>query len=127
MFAEFETRLFRQVSLCYSGSFPMARAIAIEARERRCERDVRNAGAKAWPEGALLVEGLVHDLPALGPGAHATVAANVARAAGDAARRMAVMRTRPDGAAALWKLELSGVADIPIDSQGWLLVSVPSP
>jgi hypothetical protein len=37
------------------------------------------------------------------------------------------MRTRPDGAAALWKLELSGVADIPIDSQGWLLVSVPSP
>lgn len=126
MFAEFETRLFHQVSLCYSGSFPMARAIAIEARDDGVSV-VRNVGAKAWPEGALLVEGLAHDLPALGPGAHATVAANVGRAAGDAARRTAVMRTRPDGAAALWKLELSGVADIPIDSQGWLLVSVPSP
>ena len=78
---------------------------------------VRNAGAKAWPQGALLVGGLVHDLPALGPGAHATLAANGGRAPEDAARRTAVMRTQPDGAAALWKLELSGVADIPVDSQ----------
>ena len=126
MFAEFETRLFRQVSLCYSGSFPMARAIAIEARDNGA-RDVRNAGPQAWPQGALLLGGLVHDLPALGPGAHAPVAANVGQAPGDAVRRTAMMRTRPDGAAALWALELDGVADIPADSKGWLLVSIPAP
>jgi hypothetical protein len=37
------------------------------------------------------------------------------------------MRTPIDGASALWKLELAGVADIPVDSKGWLLVSIPTP
>lgn len=125
-FAEFETRLFRVVSLCYSGSFPMARAIAIEARTDGA-LDVRNAGTKAWPQGRLLAAGLVHDLPALGPGAHTTVGANTGRPLRDAVARTAMTRTQADGAAALWELELGGVADVPVGSKGWLLVTVAPP
>jgi hypothetical protein len=125
-FAEFDTRLFHQVSLCYSGSFPVSRAISIETRADGA-LIVRNSGAKAWPEGALLADGLVHHLPALEPGAAATLAAKSGQAPGDAVHRMAMMRTEVDGAAALWPLELGGVAGIPVDSNGWLLVSVPAP
>ena len=125
-FAEFDTRLFRQVSLCYSGSFPVSRAISIGTSDDGV-RTVRNSGVMAWPQGALLVGGLVHDLPALGPGDHATLVANAGQPPADATRRTAAMRTQPDGTAALWKLELGGVADIPVASTGWLLVSVPTP
>lgn len=124
--AEFETRLFRQVALCYSGSFPMARALAIEARADGV-RDVRNAGTKAWPHGVLLADGLVHDLPALGPDVHTTIDAKSGKPVQDAAARTAMTRKRPAGAAALWELELGGVADAPIESRGWLLVSVSAP
>lgn len=125
-FAEFETRLFRQVALCYSGSFPMARAMAIEARAEGV-RDVRNAGTKAWPRGVLLADGLVHDLPALGPGAHMTTGSKTAKPVQDAVVRTALTRTPMVGVAALWELELGGVADASIESKGWLLVSVPAP
>ena len=125
-FAEFDTRLFHRVSLCYSGSFPVSRAVSIETRADGA-RIVRNSGVKAWPEGALLVGGLVHHLPALEPGAGATLAAKSGQAPGDATHRMAMMRTQVDGAAALWTLELGGVAGVPVDSKGWLLVSVPAP
>lgn len=124
--AEFETRLFRQVSLCYTGNFPVSRAISIETRDDG-SHIVRNSGVKAWPQGTLLLGGLVHDLPALGPGANATLAANTGHEPGDTTHRTAVTRTQPNGTAALWKLELGGVTDIPADSRGWLLVSVPTP
>ena len=41
--------------------------------------------------------------------------------------RTAMARTPPDSVAALWALELGGVAGLPIDSTGWLLVSLPPP
>ena len=66
-FAAFDTRLFRQTSLCYSGMSPLERAIAIEAPTDALLK-VRNAGRIAWPSGVLLAHGLVHDLPALAPG-----------------------------------------------------------
>ena len=125
-FAEFETRLFRQVALCYSGSFPMQRSIAVEARGDG-SRSVRNTGTRAWPDGALLVGGFVRDLPALGPGAATVVDAHGSAPARDKALQTASTRTPSDGTAALWSLDLAGVAGAPIDSTGWLLVSVAPP
>jgi len=125
-FAEFDTRLFRQISLCYSGSFPVARAIAIEARPDDL-LEVRNAGRTAWPKGVLLAGGLVHDLPALGPGDNTIIRTHTGKPLRDALVRTAMARTQADGAAALWELELGGVAAVPIESKGWLLVSIPHP
>ena len=125
-FAEFETRLFRQVALCYTGSFPMQRSIAVQARGDS-SRSVRNTGTRSWPRGALLVGGVVRDLPALGPGAVTVVDAQGSTPARDTALRTASMRTPSDGTAALWSLDLAGVAGAPIDSTGWLLVSIAPP
>jgi hypothetical protein len=118
--------LFRQVSLCYSGSFPMARSFTIEAQADGV-RSVHNLGTKAWPQGLLLADGLVHDLPALGPGATTVIDAKAGQPPRDAVVRAAMMRTPPDGAAALWQLELGGVADVPVESMGWLFVSAAAP
>jgi hypothetical protein len=125
-FAEFDTRLFRQIALCYSGTFPVARAIAIEARPEGLLH-VRNAGSIGWPNGVLLAGGLVHELPALGPGDDAIIHTRRGKPFRDALVRTAMARTRTDGAAALWALELGGVADIPTQSKAWLLVSIPPP
>ncbi len=125
-YAEFETRLFRQVSLCYAGSFPMTRALAIEARAGGL-RDVRNAGSMAWPAGVLLSGGLAHDLPSLAPAARTTIGAESGHPLQDAVLRTAMTRTGHDGVAALWELDLGGVADAPVESRGWLLVSVAPP
>ncbi len=124
-FAEFETRLFRQVSLCYAGSFPMSRAMRIEARS--AVHNVRNTGQTAWPQGMLLLDGQVHDLPALGPSAQVGLPARDGHPPVDAAQRVAMVRTRSGEVAALWPLELGGVADIPVDSSGWLLVRASPP
>lgn len=124
--AGFETRLFHQVWLCYSGSFPMARAFAIETRADG-SREVRNAGAKSAPQGVVLAGGLVHDLPGLAPGAHATLVAQTGPPVRAAEVRTAMTRIPPEGAAALWALDLGGVAEAGIDSKGWLLVSLPAP
>lgn len=125
-FAEFETRLFGQVWLCFSGSFPMARAIAIET-DADGRYDVRNAGTMAWPPGVLLGAGLVHDLPALDPAAQTRIDAHAGKPPRDGAERTAMARKPPDGMAALWELELAGVAGVPVDSKGWLLVSIAQP
>ena len=125
-FAEFETRLFRQVSLCYVGSFPMARAPAVQAQTDQ-GFEVRNAGTQAWPRGRLLAAGQVHDLPALGPGAATTIGARIDPAPRDALLRTALARTQPAAAAALWELELAGVAELPAAAQAWLLVSLQAP
>jgi len=125
-FAEFDTRLFQQISLCYAGSFPVARAIAIEARPDGLLQ-VRNAGGVGWPKGVLLAGGLVHELPALGPGDDAIIHSRSGKALRDALVRTAMARIQTDGAVALWELELDGVADIPPQSKAWLLVSIPPP
>lgn len=120
--AEFETRLFRQVALCHSGSFPMARAVAVETGPDS-SRTVTNAGARAWPAGVLLAGRRVHELPALAPGARTTIGATAGAPPRDAVTRTAMSRTPVDGEAALWNLELAGVADAAIESSGWLLVT----
>lgn len=121
--AEFETRLFRQVGLCYSGSYPMARALTTEVRADGL-REVRNVGPTAWPAGLLLAQGKVHVLPAVAAGAHTIVGAAASQPPGESMARTAMARIRPDpaGVAALWPLELAGVADAAIESKGWLLV-----
>lgn len=125
-FAEFDSRLFGQTALCYSGSFPMARAVATQARADG-SREVTNAGGKAWPPGRLLAAGRVHDLPALGPGERLSLAPQAGTPARDAVARMALARTPPEGAAALWPLDLAGVAALPANATGWLLVSEGAP
>lgn len=122
LFAEFETRLFRQVALCYAGTFPMERSIAVEARADG-SHVVRNAGTRAWPRGLLLVAGFVDELPAIAPGAATVIGVESRRPARDAALRLALTRTRTEATAALWALDLAGVAGAPVDSTGWLLVS----
>ena len=102
----------------------MERSIDVEARADGSHA-VRNSGARAWPSGVLLAKGLVHELPAIVPGAAAVIAADARRPAGDAAVRLASTRTGFDETAALWALDLSGVAGAPVDSTGWLLVSAP--
>ncbi|MBK9608869.1 MAG: hypothetical protein IPO58_21435 [Betaproteobacteria bacterium] len=122
--AEFDTRLFQQISLCYSGRFPLDRAIAIEARQGGL-LNVRNAGRVAWPNGVLLAGGLVHDLPALSPGASTIIRVHTGKPLRDALMRTAMARTRVDGAAALWELEPGGMAGAQVEANGWLLVSIP--
>ncbi len=125
-FAEFDSGLFRQVALCYSGSFPVARA-PVSAALSDGVRQVHNAGFIAWPAGRLLAAGQVHELPALGADGSAALDMRRGQPPGDAATRVAMSRLRPDEVGALWALELAGVADSPRDSRGWLLVSVPAP
>ena len=123
---EYDARLFRAVSLCYSGHFPVMRAIEIEARPDGV-LEVRNAGTRAWPKGALVTGRLVHDLPAVDPGDKASIGIRAGKPPADAATRAAVSRTAANGPAALWQLDLVSVADAPIDSAAWLLVAVPPP
>ncbi len=125
-FAEFDTRLFRTVRLCYSGAFPLDRSPAAGASVDG-RREIRNAGAKAWPPGVLLADGQVHALPALGAGAGTVIAARDALVQRDAAARAGLARTGPGDVAALWALELGGVAGVPVESTAWLLVAVPTP
>ncbi len=91
------------------------------------QRELRNAGAKAWPDGQWLAGGLVYDLPALAPGALIAIDAKAGQPLRDAAVRTAAKRLPLDGVAALWALELGGVADAPRDAKGWLLVAVAPP
>ena len=122
--AEFEMRLFQQVRLCYSGGFPMARTLTTEVRADGL-REVRNAGPAAWPAGLLLAQGKAHALPAVAAGAHTVIGAAADLPPDVAVARTAMARIRPDpdGVAALWPLELAGVADVSLESKGWLLVS----
>lgn len=167
--AAFETRLFGQTTLCYAGSFAMARALAATPASDGATM-VRNIGATAWPRGLWLADGRARELPALGPGEAATWPAGAATsavtpaatsaaataatpattpptvlAAAPAAtqtataatapppwpelgalERTALSRLRPGRAAALWPLDLAGVAERPADARGWLLVAAPA-
>jgi hypothetical protein len=122
--ADVEARLFQPIVLCYSGSFPVMRSVSIDPGPG-ASLIVRNAGTLAWPAGRLVGRGLVHDLPALGPGESARLAADDAGGRLDAATRAAASRAPLDGHVAFWPLELGGVAEEPMDAQAWLLVRVP--
>jgi hypothetical protein len=125
--AEFDARLFQRLSLCYSGTFPITRAIAIEGSSEGAI-EIRNVGARAWPAGLLLSRGHVHELPTLGPGEKTTVATNAAGPPFDAAVRTALSRTSTLTQAALWKLDLGSVlGGSTIKPNGWLLVSTATP
>lgn len=125
-FSEFDTRLFRQISLCYSGSFPLVRTIGVEARPDGL-LEVRNAGTMSWPSGVLLAGNRFHELPALGPGDNTIIRSHAGIVRKDALARTAMARTQADGVAALWELQPGSVAGIPVESNGWLLVSIPPP
>lgn len=122
----FETRLFQPVALCYAGSFPVARAVAATPLGDG-GHEVHNTGTKAWPAGQWLDGPQVGDLPALAPDARAVVHPAPAAPRRDAVLRRALTRTQGEGLAALWPLDLAGVAGAPVESRGWLLVSVPTP
>ena len=125
-FAEFDTRLFRQVALCYSGMLPLDRAIAVEARPD-ASLEMRNTGRTAWPSGTLVANGLVHDLPPLRPGGSAVVRSEAGRPLRDAPTRIAMARTAADRAAALWELRPGDVNEIGMEWKGWLLLTAARP
>jgi hypothetical protein len=125
-FAEFDTRLFRQISLCYSGMFPLEKMIAIDARSDAL-LNVRNAGRTAWPTGVLLAGGRVHDMPALAPGESAIIRTEQGKPLRDTTARMAMARTQGDRAAALWELDSDGLSEGGIEWKGWLLLAAPRP
>jgi hypothetical protein len=122
--AGFESRLFQQTALCYGGSFPTARIVTVAPGPGGVS-EVSNGGARAWPAGLLLAGGAVHRLPALEPGARTVIGADAVAPAGDALARTALTRVPPAGVAALWPLDLGGVAAAPVQAQGWLLLAVP--
>ena len=115
-------RLFDSVSLCYSGSFPVARSAAWRmADDGRAV--LRNTGPSEWPAGQLLWRGTVRALPGVAPGADVMLATDAADGATNAVQRLALSRTSPNDAALLWPLDLGTVADAPAHSQAWLLVA----
>ncbi|EHR70343.1 hypothetical protein BurJ1DRAFT_1475 [Burkholderiales bacterium JOSHI_001] len=120
--ARFDTRLFRSMALCYAGSFPVHRALVVGQRADGT-REVRNTATMAWPAGWLLAGGQVHALPALAPGGQTQLPVATGRPAAQALERDALSRVPAEGAAALWRLDLSGVAQVPPGSQGWLLMT----
>lgn len=124
--ASFDSRLFEPVALCYSGNFPVMRAVSITPIEGG-RLEVRNAGTLAWPAGLLVADGTVQNLPALDPGASATLRVDRGRSASDAAARAALARSPYGGHALLWPLQLDTVPDAPADASAWLLVPVAEP
>jgi hypothetical protein len=121
--ASFDSRLFEPVALCYSGNFPVMRAVSVTPLDHD-RLEVQNRGTLAWPAGQFLARGSVQDLPALGPGATTTLSLVEGRPPGDDAVRAALARTPFDGYALLWSLQLDTVADAPADAAAWLLVPV---
>jgi hypothetical protein len=122
--ASFDSRLFEPVALCYSGNFPVMRAVSVTPLDGE-RLEVRNRGTLAWPAGRFLARGSVQDLPALDPGATTTLSLVEGRPPADAATRAALTRTPFDGYALLWSLQLDTVADAPAGAAAWLLVPVP--
>jgi hypothetical protein len=120
---DFDTRLFQQDTICYSGTFPIVRAIAVEAYSDGSVA-VRNAGSSPWPQGMLLADRHVYDVPALAPGDNQLLRPAVVNPLRDDVARTALARARST-IAALWPLPLSGASGMPIDAVGWLLVSIP--
>jgi hypothetical protein len=124
--ARFEGRLFDAVTVCYSGHFPVMRAVGVRRRPDGTI-EVRNDGTLAWPPGTFVAEGAVQALPALGPGKAATLHADRGQTPQDPAQRAALARTPFGGYGLLWPLALDTVADAPTASAAWLLVPIEGP
>jgi hypothetical protein len=121
--ASFESRLFEPVALCYSGNFPVMRAVSVMPLDGD-HLEVRNRGTLAWPAGRLVAGGSVQVLPALDPGAAVTLNLAEGESPRDDAARAALARTPFDGYALLWSLQLDTIADAPAGATAWLLVPV---
>ena len=121
--AEFDSRLFARTWLCFAGSFPTTRTIAVDLRPDGV-REARNAGTQAWPAGRLLDAGQVFDLPPLAGGARAALPPSRPGAPRGPELQLAAARTGFDGRAALWPLDLTGAVDAGATATGWLLVDV---
>jgi hypothetical protein len=121
---EFEGRLFRSAALCYAGTLPLARSIAIDATSDSAV-DVRNAGRLAWPSGVLIARRDAYPLPALGPGDRATISTHANHSAPGPAVRSALARMPTDGLAALWELDPAAIADSAGRVTAWLFVPIP--
>lgn len=121
--AAFDARLFEQVALCYAGTFPVMRAVAIRLLDGG-RVEVSNRGTLAWPSGTFVAGRTVQGLPALDPGSSATLRLDQGRPPPDDAARAALARTPYGGYALLWRLPLDTVANAPADASAWLLVPV---
>jgi len=121
--AEFQSRLFRPVAICYTGELPSRRTVEISATTSESV-NVRNAGAERWPPGVLIIGNRVLDLPALGPG-ESTALSSASASPEDGLLRTARQRLAHAKAAALWKLA-DDTSRVPSGTTGWLLVVVPS-
>jgi len=115
-------RLFEQVSLCFGGNFPVARAAQWRAAgEGRIA--VRNDGASNWPAGTLSWAGTLVPMPGVAPGAEFLADADAATGPTSAPGRQALARTLPGSVTILWPLDLGPVQHASDRSQGWLLVT----
>ena len=115
-------KLFDSVSLCYSGSFPVARSAAWRVADDG-QAVLRNTGPSEWPAGQLLWRGTVRALPGVAPGADLVLVTDAGDSARNAVARLALSRTSPNDAALLWPLDLGTVVGAPAQSQAWLLVA----
>jgi hypothetical protein len=121
--AEFDGRLFQRAALCYSGTLPLMRSIAIDAITDSAVA-VRNEGRLAWPAGLLIARREAYPLPAVGPGDRATISTGKDHATAGPAVRAAVGRMPTDGLAALWELDRSAIADSSARVSAWLFVPI---
>lgn len=115
-------RLFERVSLCFGGSFPVARAAQWrDAGDGRIA--VRIQGASNWPAGTLSWQGTLVPMSAVAPGAEFIAEPEAASGPASAAARHALERTLPGAVAILWPLDLGPVQHATSRSEGWLLLT----
>lgn len=121
--ARFDGRLFAAVRVCYSGEFPVARALsAVPGTAGRVM--LRNDSASSTPPGRLAWNGRVVAMRAQRPGQEVAIEPAAGSPPRDGAEELAVERTPFDAQAMLWPLDLTRVADAPAATQGWLLMRV---
>ena len=121
--AEFDGRLFQRASLCYSGTFPLTRSIALDASTDSA-MTLRNAGRLAWPSGLLLAGREAYPLPALGPGERATIPTRASHATPGQAVLTALARMPTDAVAGLWELDPAAIAHGSARVSAWLFVPI---
>lgn len=115
-------QLFGHTSLCYSGSFPVARAVTwLESADGHVL--LRNSGPSTWPTGVLAWHGRLSVLPPVPSGAEFAPPRGAATGATRPAERLALARTPPGGTSILWPLDIGLVKNAPSQSQAWLLLA----
>ena len=124
--AQVSTRLFSRSALCFDGSFPVTRSLAVSDAGGAAPR-LHNPGPAAWPAGRLIAQGQVQALAPMAAAGATPVSATAGRAATDAVERLAQARTGVARWAALWPLDLDTVGALPAGARGWLLMTVAAP